>query len=108
MSDRDNMSDRDKERLDRQFVRWEQRLPSALGRTIRWLRTPPARWVRIPAGILLVLGGIFSILPVLGIWMLPLGLLLLAVDLPLLRGPVARALIWLERKWVGWRRSRRD
>ncbi len=101
------MADRDQKRLDRQFVRWQLRLPHTLGRTVRWLREPSAKWVRIPVGILLILGGIFSILPVLGIWMLPLGLLLLAIDVPFLQGPVARVMIWLERKWVGWRRSRR-
>lgn len=39
----------------------------------------------MPAGILLVIGGMLSILPVLGIWMLPLGLVLLALDVALLR-----------------------
>jgi hypothetical protein len=38
-------------------------------------------------------------LPILGLWMLPLGLLLLAVDMPSLRPPLARALRWIERKW---------
>ena len=40
--------------------------------------------------ILLILGGIFSILPVLGLWMLPLGLLLFAQDVPLLQTPMAQ------------------
>jgi hypothetical protein len=31
--------------------------------------------------------------------MLPLGLLLLAVDMPSLRPPMARMLHWIERKW---------
>jgi hypothetical protein len=35
--------------------------------------------------LLLILGGLLSFLPILGIWMLPLGLLLLAEDLPVLR-----------------------
>ena len=34
-----------------------------------------------PVGFLLILGGIFSILPFLGLWMLPLGLLLIAYDI---------------------------
>jgi hypothetical protein len=33
---------------------------------------------RIPLAILLIFGGIFSFLPVLGLWMLPLGLVLFA------------------------------
>ena len=32
-----------------------------------------------------MLGGIFSFLPLLGVWMLPLGLLLIAQDVPFLQ-----------------------
>jgi hypothetical protein len=44
-----------------------------------------------------VVGGVLSILPVLGIWMLPLGLLLVAYDVPFLREPVGRFTIWATR-----------
>src|SRR5262249_27204338 len=57
------------------------RLPYRLGTTARWLRRPSSRWFRIPAGALLIGGSFFSILPVFGIWMLPLGLILPARDL---------------------------
>ena len=40
------------------------------------------RLVRVSVGIVLVLGGLFGVLPVLGFWMLPLGLILLSVDFP--------------------------
>ena len=36
-------------------------------------------------GVLLVLGGILGFLPVLGFWMIPLGVALLATDIPPLR-----------------------
>ncbi|WP_350015737.1 hypothetical protein ABNK63_11825 [Rhodanobacter sp. IGA1.0] len=75
---------------------------------MRWLREPSSRWIRVPAGILLIVGGIFSILPLLGLWMLPLGLLLLAQDLPFLRRPTRRALLWMERRWVRWKRRPRS
>ena len=78
---------------------------TACARCSRYLRQPQARLVRVPAAVLLMLGGVFSILPVLGIWMLPLGLLLLAVDLPALRPPLARVLHWIERKWPGKERA---
>ena len=81
--------------------RFEARLPDSCARCSRYLRQPQSRLVRVPAAVLLMLGGVFSILPVLGIWMLPLGLLLLAVDLPALRPPLARMLHWIERKWPG-------
>jgi hypothetical protein len=93
-------------RIQRQFDQIESILPPWAARMLAWLRRPSAMLIRIPLGILLVLGGIFSFLPVLGIWMLPLGLMLLAIDIPLLQGPVSRALIWGKRKWQNWKRKR--
>jgi hypothetical protein len=81
--------------------RFEARLPHELARRSRWLRQPQSRIVRIPSAALLTLGGVFSFLPVLGIWMLPLGLILVAVDVPVMRPPLARVLHWIERKWPG-------
>ena len=71
---------------------------------MRWLREPSYRWVRIPLGIMLIIGGFLSILPVLGIWMVPLGALVLAQDVPFLKRPVGRAMVWLERQWLKWKR----
>jgi hypothetical protein len=34
-------------------------------------------------------------------------LLLLAEDVPFLRRPMLGALLWVERRWLRWRRSRR-
>jgi hypothetical protein len=48
-------------------------------------------------------GGFFWFLPVLGLWMLPLGLLLLAYDVPFLRKPVGYFTIWGAEKWVAFR-----
>lgn len=101
------MIDKDEERLNRQLDRFEQQLPHRVARAIRWLREPSSRLVRIPAGFAFILGGIFAILPVLGLWMLPLGLLLLAQDLPFLRRPMRRLLLCGERCWVRWKRSRK-
>ncbi|KRA33742.1 hypothetical protein ASD68_12385 [Rhodanobacter sp. Root627] len=100
------MIDKDETRLNRHFHRMETQLPGWIARPIRWLRVPSSRWVRVPVGLLLIAGGIFSVLPVLGLWMLPLGLLLLAEDLPFLRRPMLRTLLWVERRWLRWRRSR--
>jgi hypothetical protein len=76
-----------------------RRLPGRLRRSTLWLLEPESRWARIPAGALLILGGCLSILPVLGIWMLPLGVVLIAEDVPALRRIVARWLVWMERRW---------
>ncbi|MET3925415.1 hypothetical protein [Devosia sp. 2618] len=95
-------------RLNRQFDRLQRRVPTAAANLLERIRRPEARLIRIPLGILLVLGGIFSFLPVLGLWMLPLGLLLLALDLVFLQGPVNSAVVRGTRKWTTWSRSRRD
>jgi len=42
------------------------------------LRRPALRWVRLVAGVLFIAGAFLSILPLFGIWMLPLGLVLSA------------------------------
>ena len=101
--------DRDQQRLDRQFDRLNERLPRVVGERIVWLRKPSSRWVRLPIAILLIVASLFSFLPVLGLWMLPLGLMLLAADVPFLKRPTGLALFWLERQWrrlAGWYRGR--
>lgn len=102
------MATKSRARLNRQFDRLQGRIPGFAARLLERIRQPKARWVRIPLGILLVFGGIFSFLPVLGIWMLPLGLLLLALDLVFLQGPVNSAIVRGTRKWSTWSRARRD
>lgn len=95
-------------RLDRQFERISRQVPASRG-FLGWVRKPRLHLVRIPLAILLILGGVFSFLPVLGIWMLPLGLLVLAVDIPPLRGPVGDAIVRLQRfisKSQRWFRDR--
>lgn len=101
------MSHTELHRLNRLLDRMERHFPSRARRTLRWLRAPSARRVRIPLGILLIVASVFSILPVLGLWMLPLGMLLLALDVPLLRHPTRRGILWLERRYVRWKRRRR-
>jgi len=102
------MASKGRARLDRQFDRLQRRIPDFAARLLERIRRPQARWIRIPLGLLLVLGGIFSFLPVLGIWMLPLGLLLLALDLVFLQGPVNSGIVRGSRKWSTWSRARRD
>lgn len=89
-----------KAELDRHFEWIAERLPEKGARFVRWVRQPSSRWVRIPLALLLVVGGILSFLPILGLWMLPLGLLLIAQDVPFLQKPLADALGWAERKWM--------
>ncbi len=100
------MSGKGKARINRQFDRIERKIPAA-AKLLEWLRRPATRVVRIPIGVLLILGGIFSFLPILGIWMLPLGLLLLALDFAFLRTPIAGAIVLCTRKWITWRRQQK-
>ncbi|RBM08795.1 hypothetical protein [Novacetimonas cocois] len=79
-----------------------RRLPSRLQAVVHRLRRPSARWIRMPVGIILVPAGFLAILPVFGLWMTPLGLMLLAEDVPLLRRGMARILEWIERRHPGW------
>jgi hypothetical protein len=51
------------------------------------------------AGGALIVGGIVGFLPILGFWMVPLGLILLAKDVPFLRTPLIHLMDWIDRKW---------
>ena len=86
-------------KLERYFQMIERRVPISISRFIGWLRMPSSFVMRLTIAILLVLGGIFSFLPILGLWMLPLGLLLIAQDVPILQKPLVAAFAWLEKKF---------
>jgi hypothetical protein len=75
-----------------------ERLPRRLQAPLQWLRRPSSRWARIPAGLLLIGGGLLGILPVFGLWMLPLGLILLSEDAAVMRRARGRVLDWLARR----------
>jgi hypothetical protein len=72
------------------------------------VRVPAHRIVRTILGIALVFGGIFSFLPVLGVWMLPLGLIMLSIDSALVRKFRRKSEIrlgrWLLRRWPNFAR----
>lgn len=71
-----------KRRVSARVRRARRRIQILAGR-----RLPPG--TRLPVGLLLMLGGVFSFLPVLGLWMLPLG----------------AAVAWLDARPL-WRRMR--
>ena len=81
----------------RRLERLIARLPGRrLRRAVRWLRKPSSRWVRLIVGPLLIVGSFLSILPLFGLWMLPLGLILLSEDIPALRRATDRVLAYFE------------
>ncbi len=46
---------------------------------------PRSRLARTIIGLLLLIGGILGFLPIVGFWMIPLGLIVLSVDFPMVR-----------------------
>jgi hypothetical protein len=51
----------------------------------RGFNLPQGRWQRIALGVALVLGGLVGFLPILGFWMIPLGLFVLSLELASVR-----------------------
>lgn len=94
-------------RFLRQFQALERLVPSLRG-PMSHLRRDSWFPVRFPLAVFLTIGGVFWFLPVLGLWMLPAGLLLLAVDLPTLRGPISALVIRGRRSTKRWLRRWRD
>ncbi len=68
------------ERFRAFWTRWSERIRR---------HVPPG--ARTLLGLVLIVGGMFGFLPVLGFWMIPLGLAVIAMDL--------RALAGLWRRW---------
>jgi hypothetical protein len=108
MSPRDEVQARATVACDRRLEQLIDRLPRPFRSTIRWLRRPSSFWARMPASVLLTCGGLFGFLPVLGFWMLPIGLALLADDVPALRSLRSRILDWIERRHPRWLMVCRD
>ena len=97
------MRDEGRRKLDQAYDGLERELPKRLSRAIRWLRKPSSRWIRLPVGLVLIIADFFGFLPILGFGFIPLGLLLIAQDVPFLRTPIGDLTIWAERKWVALR-----
>jgi len=62
-------------------------------------RLPQSRLFRVLIGVALILGGILGFLPVLGFWMVPLGLIVLSQDFAVVRRLRRRFAVWWARKW---------
>ena len=59
---------------------------------------PQSRIWRVALGIALIFGGTLGFLPILGFWMIPLGLLVLSIDLAIVRRQRRRAEVWWGRR----------
>ena len=69
------------------------------------VKVPGHPALRMGFGLVLVIGGVLGFLPVLGFWMLPLGLAILSIDVPplrrLYRVLTVRIGNGLQRRWPG-------
>ncbi len=83
------------------------KLPNRMRSSVEWLREPPRRWLRLGTAVLLILGGCLSVLPIFGLWMLPLGLALMSDDIPWLKVPLEKLSRGIERLWARVRGGRK-
>jgi hypothetical protein len=63
------------------------------------LPLPMSPILRMIIGIVLILAGLVGFLPVLGFWMIPLGLIVLSIDLPWARRGRRRLSVWFHRRY---------
>jgi len=56
-------------------------------KVLRWGRDHLPPGIRSAVGVLFLVGGVLGFLPILGFWMFPLGLALIALDLPSFERP---------------------
>ncbi|WP_425485452.1 PGPGW domain-containing protein [Chthonobacter rhizosphaerae] len=68
---------------------------------------PRNRILRIGLGVALLLGGLVGFLPILGFWMVPLGLLVLSIDFAIARRVRRRSEVAVVRWWRNRKASRR-
>jgi len=67
---------------------------------------PRSRILRIAIGALLIVFGILGFLPVLGFWMVPLGLFVISHEFAMARRYRRRTVVWWERRRKGKRSPR--
>ena len=98
MTAQNAQSETSQDALDERMERLQRRLPASLGKAVTWVRGPSSKAVRLPLGVALVAGGTVGFLPIVGFWMLPVGLVMIARDVPPLRPPLVRFFDWVEAK----------
>ncbi|WP_244480480.1 PGPGW domain-containing protein [Mesorhizobium sp. Root554] len=64
----------------------------------RQFTMPQSRWLRIVIGVVLIIFGCLGFLPILGFWMVPLGLLVLSYEFASVRRLRRRSVVWWERR----------
>ena len=67
------------------------------------MRLPRSRPLRVVMGFAFIVMGVVGFLPVVGFWMIPVGLAILSVDSPLARRLRRRAEVWVLRRYNRWK-----
>jgi len=65
----------------------------------RSIPLPASPVLRMVIGVILIVAGVVGFLPVLGFWMIPLGLIVLSIDLPWARRGRRRLSVWFHRRY---------
>jgi purine-cytosine permease-like protein len=67
------------------------------------IRLPRSTLLRALLGVALIIGGFLGFLPVLGFWMIPLGVVVLSIDFPVVRrfrrNITVKLGYWLHKRW---------
>ena len=64
------------------FGRAKQRFGRIIRHSVTWADAHVPWGLRSVLGLLLICGGVLGFLPILGFWMIPLGLAFIALDIP--------------------------
>ncbi len=72
------------------------------------IKRMPNKGVRVSVGVLLIVGGVLGALPILGFWMIPLGLAILSVDYAWARRATAAMKRWFKGLATEYKKSRWD
>lgn len=95
--------------MDRAYKGLEREAPRWMSKHIRWLHSSKSRKFRLPIGIFLIACGLVGFLPIVGYEFIPVGLLVIAQDIPFMRKPMGKFVLWLLDKWKGikkwWKRK---
>lgn len=59
---------------------------------------PRSQFARIGLGVLFIVGGVVGFLPIVGFWMIPVGLLILSYDVPAIRRQKRKLSVWWGRR----------
>lgn len=97
------MNESEGQKLQKSLKKLEDNSSPRVAKFLRWVQNPKARRYRIPIGLALIIAGALGVLPVFGIWMVPVGLLLLALDVPFLQAPIGKLILWTLTRWQNFK-----